>query len=505
MIDQRFFQPQRQSSAAIVLFIYNFVVRILRGFWPVLVVIIFRSARQPSTYENVLNSLAILAGGFSLLVSIVSYFRYYYHLDEESLIIEKGVFDKTYINLPFERIQNIQIEQSVLHRMLNVVRLSIESAGSSGAEIKVEALERKQANAIRQYVLQQRAQIRQEKAEAAGTDYEELVQSFDAPRSTILKLHLNDLLKIGASQNHLCTAAIIFSSVVGFLFVLADTFNRDVYEEVVENYSDFDLNFYMFLALALVLIMAGFFLTLIRTIARYYGLQFSEDKEGFRLTAGLLNKREASLRKEKIQVIRWFDNPIRRLMGIFTLEIRQATAAAGTSSERVTIPGCYQNQVEDVVHSSFSQVQEAFYDEHRIDPAYISWYFRFMGIMPGLGFFFMTFATNIYTWLIPAIGAPVLAYFYLRAFYRRYRLYVSEEYVKTRSGVLSTEYALLPFYKIQSVDFQQSFYQRRRKLADVILYTAGGSERIPFLPVELARQLQDYALYRVETSRRDWM
>jgi putative membrane protein len=29
--------------------------------------------------------------------------------------------------------------------------------------------------------------------------------------------------------------------------------------------------------------------------------------------------------------------------------------------------------------------------------------------------------------------------------------------------------------------------------------------RVPFLPLDLARALQDYVLYRVESRREDWM
>jgi putative membrane protein len=64
---------------------------------------------------------------------------------------------------------------------------------------------------------------------------------------------------------------------------------------------------------------------------------------------------------------------------------------------------------------------------------------------------------------------------------------------------------LLPVYKVQSVRIRQSFFQRRRSLASVELYTAGGSVRVPFLPLDLARALQDYVLYRVESRREDWM
>ena len=60
-----FESPSRQSISAIVVFIYNFLVRMLKGFWPVLLVLLFRSSQKQDTYEVWLNTFILIGAGFS--------------------------------------------------------------------------------------------------------------------------------------------------------------------------------------------------------------------------------------------------------------------------------------------------------------------------------------------------------------------------------------------------------------------------------------------------------
>jgi putative membrane protein len=495
------FVPQRQSTSAIIIFIYNFLVRMLKGFWPVLLVLFLRSGQKQNSYEYWLNSFIIVGGAASLILSIVSYFRYYYHLEGDRLIIQKGVLNQTRIKLPFERIQNIHLEQKVLHRLLNVVSIRIDSAGSQGSEITIEALEREQAESIRSYVLAQK----KDATPSQSTGERKEQTGFQSPSSEVLRLDLGDLIRVGVSQNHLRTAGIIVGTVFGFVFTLADSLGDGIWKTGYEEMQELNPGFGLYAILATGLIIIAFVITVLRTIARYYDLRFLEDREGFQLTAGLFNRRETALKKNKVQIIRWADNPIRRALKIFVLTIRQANAGGQQRSNIVTIPGCRMEQVEDVIYSSFPAISDADYQSHRIDKAYLWWYFRYFGILPLLIFGTLTVVLSEPRFLLPALGFPLVSFWYLRAYYRTYRLLVDLEYVKTESGVIGRTHSVTPIHKVQSVDVQQSFYQRNKDLADLILYTAGGQETIPFLPVEKAEALRDYILYRVESQDDDWM
>lgn len=492
-----FLAPRRQAQAAIAIFIYNFVVRILRAAWPILLVFLFRSNKEQSNTEMLMNAVVLIGGLFSLGVSVIAYFRYFFHLEEDQLVIQKGVFNRSLTKLPFERIQNLYIEQNVLHRLLGVVSLRVDSAGSSGHEVTIDALERGDAEAMRSFVLEQKQEEPAPSAEASGPAL--------AMQSLVLRLTFDDLLKIGVTQNHLATAGVIVGTVFGFLFTVAGAFEQDMVKTLIERWPMLQPGFWGFLILAVILFIVAFFLTLIRTVTQHYDLQFFESREGFQLKAGLFNRREASMQKSKIQLIRWADNPLRRLLGLYRVTIHQAISGSERAAEQIAIPGCQSLQVEDVVHSSFEGSSTADFRVHGISKAYFLWYIRFYALLPAAVFGALWYFLGESRFALPAIGFPLIGALYLWAYQRRFKLWLSPEYVRTQRGVLGRTVELLPMFKVQSVRMQQSFFQRRRDLASLELFTAGGSVTVPFLPLDLARSLQDYILYRVETSEEDWM
>ena len=77
--------------------------------------------------------------------------------------------------------------------------------------------------------------------------------------------------------------------------------------------------------------------------------------------------------------------------------------------------------------------------------------------------------------------------------------------LKINGGTFGDKYSLLPLYKVQNIKRYTNIYQRRRDLASLRIYTASGSLTIPYIPNELADDLTDYLLYRVEDSKRYWM
>ena len=67
-------------------------------------------------------------------------------------------------------------------------------------------------------------------------------------------------------------------------------------------------------------------------------------------------------------------------------------------------------------------------------------------------------------------------------------------------GFFGREELVLKWNMIQSVYLQQSIYQEGHDLATVVLNTAGGQVKIPYLTLAEARAIINYALYKVEVQ-----
>ena len=139
--------PTRQSPIAIFLIVQSLLRQLVRQFWPILLVVILNyfnvKANNPREDEfPYMTTVFFVIAALSTIGSIIAYFKFYYYIKDDEFIIEKGIFQKTKINLPFDRIQTINFEQNLIHQAFNVVRFEVDSAGSAGKEISLQAIRR---------------------------------------------------------------------------------------------------------------------------------------------------------------------------------------------------------------------------------------------------------------------------------------------------------------------------------------------------------------------------
>jgi uncharacterized membrane protein YdbT with pleckstrin-like domain len=113
--------------------------------------------------------VAIIAG---LLAGYFSYIAFRYRVDGNGFLTERGVMSKQETSLPFRQIQNVDIEQSVIYRMMGVCNLVIltaghedkQDAGKNESEIVLPALDITVAHDLRTYLLE-RANVQEVKPE----------------------------------------------------------------------------------------------------------------------------------------------------------------------------------------------------------------------------------------------------------------------------------------------------------------------------------------------------
>ena len=220
------FEPRRQSGYAIIMILLKFARLLVRQLWPILLIAV---VNRGSSWDTWFMVVILAIGFFSLVGSIVAYFKFYYLIQGDQLHIDKGLFKRTSLDIPFDRIQTVDFEQNVIHQIFNVVRVNIDSAGTKGSEISFDALTMEDANELRDYILSQKAEI-------LGDEIDETVQE---EQELILRLDEMDLLKIGISQNHLRTAGILFGAMWALGENISQIFGRDIYEVIGEEAEGF--------------------------------------------------------------------------------------------------------------------------------------------------------------------------------------------------------------------------------------------------------------------------
>jgi putative membrane protein len=84
----------------------------------------------------------ILLCGIVFIIGWVKYKSVKFMFDEFSFHVEKGIFSKSEIAIPYRQIQDVNHEQSFSEKMWGIARIAIQSAGTdeSGSNAKSEGI-----------------------------------------------------------------------------------------------------------------------------------------------------------------------------------------------------------------------------------------------------------------------------------------------------------------------------------------------------------------------------
>jgi len=86
----------------------------------------------------------------------LAYKNYRYELAQDRINIKKGVIWKKHVSIPYERIQNVNIVQGPIARMLGLAELQIQTAGISGVamvEGRIPAVSPEEATRLKDQIL----------------------------------------------------------------------------------------------------------------------------------------------------------------------------------------------------------------------------------------------------------------------------------------------------------------------------------------------------------------
>ncbi|MBP6821418.1 MAG: PH domain-containing protein, partial [Acidobacteria bacterium] len=158
----------------------------------------------------------VIFAATGLSATLIKYFSFRYRIENGELITQEGLIEKRQRNIPLERVQEISIEQGVLHRLLSVVDAKIETGSGGGAEATLSVLSRADAEKLRQAVFSHAAAIRANKiSEAEVSPVAEPISV--TPESVVIRrLSIRDLVLAGLTSNHLLSALVLAGAIWNF-------------------------------------------------------------------------------------------------------------------------------------------------------------------------------------------------------------------------------------------------------------------------------------------------
>ncbi|WP_050032874.1 PH domain-containing protein [Halorubrum halophilum] len=426
-------------------------------------------------------AVAIGVAGAVVLAAIgyeVAYYRRFdYELTDDTLDISSGVISRREREIPYRRIQNVDVSRSVIQRAIGVAAVDLETAGGSSTEGSIRFVTPGEATRLQREV--QRRKSTGSRTEAHGEGADRAGSEVDVGTGSgadAVGPDEEELFAISPGELALVGALSFDGRLIGLLIFLSSG-SVPVLSGFIPDASAVALT-----ATAIVgvggLFLVSWILGAGVAFSNYYGFRLSRAGDELRYERGLFRRYSGSIPTEKVQSLRIADNPAKRALGYASLSIETAGYAPGQGSEQES-QAAVPIATTDRVYRLAREVESFGDPRFNRPPKRIRWRYAFrytiiVGLLVAVAFGIDWYLGAGAPWYAPAallLAVPPAAH--LKWKHRGY--WLGEDHLLTRNGFWSRTVTVVPYYRIQNVIDTRTVFQRRWDVATIVADTAGSS------------------------------
>lgn len=483
----------RQSSKGIVVNYFMIFFKFLKSSWVLIPIIFTKKASSFGSVEIILALLVLLI--YILVRAVLSYLNFKFKVKDNNFVLKDGILNKTNVSIPFEKIQNINFKQNLIQQLLNVTQVEIETAGAKTVEITIKALSREKAIDLKKILLQKQQQTIN-------------VADSESLKEVLYKASIKDLLMVSISENHFRSLSILLAFVFSSYIQLKDflenfEMNEGLDAIITDNTNtlvgDLFLMVFVFISCFIISIIISFVVTFLR----HFNLKVSLEKNTLEIEQGLISKHNNIINKQKVQSLEEITNPLKKYLGISNVVINQAVSGSIKKDKIIRIVGSRKEHLSILKNILFSN--STF--ENRIINKPDNYFmrkmlFRSFVFLALLNVIFWVTSNNLF--FLNILLVPLII-FLVTLNYNKSYYSINEEVLICGSGKISTNTTYFEYFKLQYIKMNQTVFQKRSGVTDLVLKTASGSITIPCIPKDKAIELYNFILYKTEISTEQWM
>lgn len=256
-------------------------------------------------------------------ISVLRYFTYRYRIGTDGVAIRSGLLERSRRDIPFARIHNVVVHQSLLHRLAGVAEVRLESAGGHKPEAEMRVLRLDQALALEDL-------IRRRTHDADASTPQILNDS-----TTLLRLPLAEVIRLGLISNR---GMVVVAASFGVIYQMIP---RRTVSNFVEHNGELAYRYVsqihpgaavtaaLVVLGALAVLVAMRALSVALALAQYHGFHLSQSERRLTVERGLLTRIRSSVALRRIQSWTLYESRLHRLFG--RRQLRVETAVAGTA------------------------------------------------------------------------------------------------------------------------------------------------------------------------------
>ena len=471
---------------------------------PILVLLLFGRGDRNELW-------GLVAVGVLALVSVWQYYTYRYRIEADSLVVRSGLLERSLRHIPFSRIHNVALHQTLLHRLFGVAEVRLESAGGTRPEAEMRVLRLTDASALEALV---RRHARATRADAAAMDATAR-DAEPAPESTreLLTLPLSEVVRLGMISNR-------GMLVVGAAFATVSQVSPDLLGDPVERFaralvSWFDLHRFglvQYVLAALGFVVAAVVVLQLLSIAlavlQYARFRLIETGPRLTIERGLLTRIRTSASQRRIQAWTLREGLLHRLFK------RRSLAVDTASSQHQPEQRAFRDIAPVIAPASADTLLR-----YLLDPQWPpqDWRplhprARWRLAMPGMwvtAALVGVLAFNFGKWGLLGLAWLPWSFWLAHRNAARSGYALHGELVAVREGWWSRHWRFAELDKLQVLRIRRGPLDRRMGMATLWLDTSGAGTfapplRIRFLPVDEAHALQSRLMAQVARRPLRW-
>lgn len=436
------------------------------------------------------------------LLAVVRYYTYRFRIAGGELVIRSGLLHRNVRHIPLERIQNVALRRTPLHRLVGVAEVRLESAvGGSGAEAQMRVLSLRDAHALEVLV---RTLGRQAAADDPEPEAGEILLTLPTLELVKLGLTSNRGLLLGAagagalSQFDALGLDALAANLGHWLFGQARALQLGPLEAAA-----------VLGLLVLALVAALRALSVLLVLLQHHGFRLSELDGRLSVESGLLTRLRSHAPLRKIQHWTVRESLLHRLFTRRSLRVASAALQGQNQAHALAdpVPIATPQRLDALLRRWLPWLD---LDALAWRPLHPKAWRRLM--------FWPAAATLVATAVLAARFGPIalvlllsLPWWWLRA--RRVAAgsawAITDEALFWRSGWLDRQLSFAQIDKLQGLQLLQSPFDRRHGMATLLADTAGANPfghglELRYLPEAEARALHARLGAQVARSTLRW-
>lgn len=432
-----------------------------------------------------------IAIGVLVCLSILQYFTYRYRVGRDGLSVREGWLHRSLREIPFARIHNVVVHQSLLHRFFGVAEVRLESAGGQKPEAQMRVLSLDDA-LILENLIKHRGHI----AEQAGDDAE-------PDSDTLLALSTGDVVRLGLISNR---GMIVVAAAVGAAWQILP---EKMMSRFIENFARQAFGYadhlqwgwaamaaaaLSLLVLVLLLVRA---LSVVLALLQFHGFRLSEDPRRLMVERGLLARLRTSVARRRIQSWTVQEGVLHRLLKRRTVRIDTAVAETPNPSEQRALKEVAPVATPETCDALIAHLlPQAEWPRQGWRPLPVAAWWRLF--LPAA--VLTPVLTAVLVWRLGPWAAGLLLWLPFAAYSARQQAQraaydVDDRLVAVRGGWWSRHWRFAEIDKLQTLRLMRSPLDRRLGTASLWLDTAGATGMVPPLRVRFLPEAEAQALY----------